>query len=83
MGDEFESLYESFAVAEAEIWYIKESAFCTLHREGDRAAGADCVEAEFIAECRSAQNRIWVGDAAQGAESEQVFVLHAHASLTG
>ena len=60
---------------EGEPGLIEPSAFDTLHREGDRAAGADRIDAEVVAEPGCAEHGVGVAHAAERTQREQALVL--------
>ena len=63
------------AAAERQPGLVEQAALDAFHREGDRAAGADGVDAELVAALRRAQHRVAIADAAQRAEREQALVF--------
>ena len=77
-ADQFDRAQQRVAAAERQPRLVEPAALDALHRERDRAAGADGVDAELVAALRRAQHRVGVADAAQRAEREQALVLDAH-----
>ena len=63
--DQIDGAQQRSAVAEDEPRLIEQAALDALHGEGDRAAGADRVDAELVAALRRAQDGVAVADAAE------------------
>src|SRR6185369_6710856 len=64
--------------AEREPRLVEPAALHAFHRERNRPAGADRVDAKIVAEPRGAQHRAGVARAAQRTQREQAFVLEAN-----
>ena len=75
--DQLDRTKQRVAAAEAEPRLVEQAAVHAFHRERDRAAGADRVDAELVAALGRAQHGIAVADTAQRSQRKQALVLDA------
>jgi len=69
---------QSITIAKLEPPLIEQAALDTFHGEGNRAAGADCIQAQIVTAARSPQHDTRIVDPTQRTKSEQIFVLDAN-----
>src|SRR5262249_5927021 len=79
--DEIDSAEQRSCTSELEPGLRKPATLDALHRESDRAAGADRVESEFVATLRGAQYRLRIAHSAERSQSKQALVLDPHPGL--
>ena len=77
-SDQLDGSQQRVAAAETPR-LVQPSAIDAFHREGDRSASADRIEAELVAAPGRAQCDVGIADAAERTEREQAFVFDANA----
>src|SRR5204863_5369302 len=70
-------------VSEPQPRRVEEAALGALHRPGDGPSRGDGVEPKFVAAAARLEDGVGVRDTAQGAEGEDVLVLHARLAVAG
>src|SRR5262249_37092553 len=79
--DQLDHAMHRVAGSESQPGLVEPSALDALHGKGNRATGADGVDAEIVTESGSAKHGVGIAHTAHWTESEQAFIFKAHTSV--